>query len=133
MNDEQSQNSPLKPLVRRDVIRGEGCGWDGRVAGADEQRVMDGLSVAWRIDGLSDSLAWRVMAGLSVARRIVLWSAEFYGRPSFMAGRCACGCRVVIRCCLLLGWRVLFSSFVVFVFSLLLVQISNGFYKLPEN
>ena len=82
MHDEQSQNSSLKPLVCRDVIRGEGCGWDGRVAGSDEQRVMDGLSVAWRIDGLSDSLvAWRVMAGLSVARRIVLWSAEFYGPP----------------------------------------------------
>ena len=31
--------------------------------------------------GLSDSLAWRVMAGLSVAWRIVLWPPEFYGWP----------------------------------------------------
>ena len=32
--------------------------------------------------GLYDSLAWRVIAGLSVAWRIV------YGQSSFMAGRC---------------------------------------------
>ena len=31
--------------------------------------------------GLSDSLALRVMAGLSVACRIVLWPPEFYGWP----------------------------------------------------
>ena len=118
MHDKQSQNPPLKPFVRRDVIRGEGCGWDGRVAGADEQRVMDGLSVAWRIDGLSDSLAWRVMAGLSVTRRIVLWSAEFYGRP-----RC-----VWLPCCysvLFVAWMAcsLLSNFLLVVCCLRLLFV----------
>jgi hypothetical protein len=31
-------DTPLKPLVRR--ILGGGCGWDGRVAGADEKDVV---------------------------------------------------------------------------------------------
>ena len=32
-------DTPLKPLVRRGVILGGGCGWDGRVAGANEKDV----------------------------------------------------------------------------------------------
>ena len=33
-------DTPLKPLVRRGVILGGGCGWDGCVAGADEKDVV---------------------------------------------------------------------------------------------
>ena len=33
-------DTPLKPLVRRGVILGKGCGWDGRVAGAEEKDVV---------------------------------------------------------------------------------------------
>ena len=68
--------------------------------------------------GLSDSLAWRVMAGLSVAWRIVLWPPEFYGWPLSVVAIVVFG--VVVICCLacssyLTFFSRLLSSLVFFV------------------
>ena len=87
--------------------------------------------------GLTDSLAWRVMAGLLVAWRIVLWPAEFYGRPLRVVA-------VLYSVFVLLASRVLrisFSSprvvvFVFFVFGSRFLEThhsNNGLYKLPDN
>ena len=105
--------------------QGGGCSWRGWI---DRGHMAD--------HGLSDSLAWIVMAGLSVAWRIFLWPAEFYGRPLRVVAVLLFG----VFCCLASSsYLVLLSSFAIFSSSLLLVpdfltrHSNNGFYKLPEN